>query len=79
MHLAPWYVRSAAFAGSLAGQVTVYVLLGFEKTRSSHRFFVAKNSDVTANLRHPSDWKNFGLIDLEAIEKYENNWNVLTS
>jgi hypothetical protein len=76
-HLAPWYVRGENYFGIFASQVTVYVLLGLENPVSQTRFFVAKNSDLTADFRQPPDWKEFGLLDIEALEKYENNWNIL--
>ena len=38
-HSTPWYVRRASFDGSLADQVTVYVLLGLERGIRSTRFW----------------------------------------
>jgi hypothetical protein len=43
----------------------------------STRFFVAKNSDLMADFRQPPDWAEFGFIDIEALVKYENNWDIL--
>jgi hypothetical protein len=75
VHSAPWYVRWDLFARR-ADQVTVYVLLGVE-TETPARFFVVKNSDLAAQFRQPPTWKAFGFIDVESVEKYENNWDVL--
>ena len=77
VHSTPWYVRQASFAGSVANQVTVYVLLGVERSITSARFFVVKNSDLAAHFRQPSNWKAFGFIDAKTVEKYENNWDIL--
>jgi hypothetical protein len=77
VHASPWYVRSFHFVGASAKQVTVYVLLGLGKNRTSARFFVTKNSDVEVELRQPPDWLDFGFIDVEAVERYEDNWDLL--
>ena len=63
--------------GAVLDQVTVYVLLGVERSVKSARFFVVKNSDLAAQFRQPSDWKAFGFIDAKTVEKYENNWDIL--
>jgi hypothetical protein len=65
------------FVRSRADQVTVYVLLGTERGLASARFFVVKNSDLAPHLRRPSNWKGFVLIDAKALEKYEDNWDIL--
>ena len=75
VHSAPWYVRWDLFARR-ADQVTVYVLLATE-TETPARFFVVKNSDLAGQFRQPPNWKAFGFIDIESVEKYENNWDVL--
>ena len=75
VHSAPWYVRCDLFARR-ADQVTVYVLLATE-TETPARFFVVKNSDLAGQFRQPPNWKAFGFIDVESVEKYENNWDVL--
>jgi hypothetical protein len=75
VHSAPWYVRWDLFARR-ADQVTVYVLLGAE-TEAPARFFLVKNSDLAAQFRQPPTWKAFGFIDVESVEKYEDNWNIL--
>ena len=75
--MSPWYVRSSYFVGAAANQVTVYVLLGFEKKSNCARFFVTRNSDLEANVRQPPNWQEYGLIDIESVEQYEDNWNFL--
>jgi hypothetical protein len=77
VHSTLWYVRQGRFAGRLADQVTVYVLLGVGRSVKSARFFVVRNSDLAAQLRRPSNWKAFGFIDAKTVEKYENNWDIL--
>ena len=77
VHWTPWYVRRASLVGSLADQVTVYVLMGLERGIKSARFFVARNGDLAAQLRQPPTWKAFGLIDVKSVEKYEDNWDIL--
>ena len=77
VHVGPWYVRSSHFAGARADQVTVYVLIGLEKNPDGARFFVARNSDMEAELRQPPNWRKFGFIDVEAVEQYEDNWDLL--
>src|SRR5271166_713353 len=70
VHVGPWYVRTSHFVGAGANQVTVYVLIGLEKNPSCARFFVTKNSDMETELRQPPNWRNFGFIDVEAVEQY---------
>jgi hypothetical protein len=75
VHSAPWYVRRANFA-KRADQVTVYVLLGAEAATLA-RFFVVTNRDLATHVRQPPTWKAFGFIDVESVEKYEDNWDIL--
>ena len=75
VHSPPWYVRRASFAGR-SDQVTVYVLLGADAATPA-RFFVVKNSDVAAQFRQPPTWKTFGFMDAKAVERYEDNWEIL--
>jgi hypothetical protein len=78
VHSTPWYVRRASFVGSLADQVTVYVLLELERgTIKSTRFFVARNGDLEVQFRQPPTWKTLGFIDAKSLEKYEDNWGIL--
>jgi hypothetical protein len=53
------------------------VLLGTATTATA-RFFVVKNDDLANEFRQPPTWKAFGFIDAKSVEKYENNWEVLT-
>jgi hypothetical protein len=76
VHASPWYVRSANFLRAAADQIAVYVLLGREKTESA-RFFIARNSDLAYQFRQPQDWQKFGVIDIESVGKYEDNWDIL--
>jgi hypothetical protein len=76
VHVSPWYVRTANFAGAAARNITVYVLLG-DQNANSTRFFVVRNDDLTGVLHQPSNWNKFGLIYIESLEKYENNWDSL--
>ncbi len=77
LHVGPWYVRVSHFTGAVAGEVTVYVLLGVENKPNCARFFVTRNSDMETRFRQPTDWRNFGFIDVETVERYENNWDLL--
>ena len=76
-HSTPWFVRRASFDGSLADQVTVYVLLALERGVKSARFFVARNRDLAAQFRRPPTSNPIGFIDAKFVEKYEDNWEVL--
>jgi hypothetical protein len=85
-HSTPWYVRHTSFVGSLANEVTVFVLLGLEGNAKSARFFVAKNRDLAAHFRvasncegigEPPNIRSYGYIDYKFVEKYENNWGIL--
>jgi len=77
VHVGPWYVRSSQFAGAAANQVTVYVLLGIDRKPNSARFFVTRNGDIETSFRQRQNWGEFGFIDVEALEQYENNWDTL--
>lgn len=77
VHSAPWYVRRTTFDGSLADQVTVYVLLGLSRGVKAARFFVARNRDLAARFRRSPTSNPIGFIDARSIEKYENNWDIL--
>jgi hypothetical protein len=85
-HSTPWYVRHTSFVGSLANEVTVFVLLGLEGNAKSARFFVAKNRDLAAHFRvasncegigEPPNIRSYGYIDYKFVEKYENNLDIL--
>ncbi len=32
---------------------------------------------MVTELRQPPNWRDFGLIDVEAVESYEDNWHLL--
>jgi hypothetical protein len=76
-HSSPWYVRRASFDGSLANEVTVYVLLGLERAGKSARFFVARNRDLSTRFRRPPTSNPIGFIDVRSLEQYEDNWEIL--
>lgn len=70
-------MRRASFAGSVADQVTVYVLLGLELGIRPTRFFVVRNSDLAAQFRQPPTSNPIAFIDAKSVEKYEDNWGIL--
>ena len=51
---------------------------GVERRAKSPRFFVVKNSDLAAQFRQPPNWKAFGFVDAKMVEKYEDNWDILS-
>ncbi|HSE74486.1 MAG TPA: hypothetical protein VLB05_08235 [Dongiaceae bacterium] len=73
----PWYISRASFAGELLNQITVYVLLGHEKADKPPRFFIARNRDVAEQAQYPAGWSENGFMKLKAVEKHENQWDVL--
>ncbi len=32
---------------------------------------------MVTELRQPPNWRDFGLIDVEVVEEYEDNWILL--
>ena len=32
---------------------------------------------METRCRQPPDWRGFGFIDVEAVEQYEGNWDLL--
>jgi hypothetical protein len=76
VHVSPWYVPSSSFVGKASQQVTVYVLLGSEKARST-RFFIARNADVATKFRRPSNEMVYGFIDLDSLKEYEDDWSAI--
>ncbi|MGD0639230.1 MAG: hypothetical protein ABSC22_00660 [Roseiarcus sp.] len=73
----PWFVRRSSFKGELLDQITVYVLLGPEKSEKPVRFFMAKNRDLEKHAHYPEGWAEHGFMSLKAIEEYENRWDIL--
>lgn len=78
VHFSPWYVRSSIFVGDFADQVTVYVLLGIE-VGAHARFFLVRNKELQDDFHQPPNWDGFGLIEVGALQKYENNLGILTN
>ena len=76
VHFSPWYVNVDKFVKGSSDRVAVYVLLGSETTYP--RFFVARNRDLVTSIRQRAGWKDYGFIDLEAVQAYEDNWNAVT-
>jgi hypothetical protein len=75
VHFPPWYVNLGRFAKGHSEPLTVYVLLGGGAIGA--RFFVVQNDAVSERIRHHAGWKDYGFLDLEAVQMYENNWNAL--
>ena len=73
----PWYVKIASYAGALADQLTIFVLLGDEKARKPVRYFITKNNEVASHVHRPTDWKMNGFMSLNAIKEYEDRWDIL--
>jgi hypothetical protein len=73
----PWYVNRLSFQGAGLNQITVYVLLGPEDTQKRARFFIVRNCDVVDQLHQPPGWESTAFLKLKAIEKYENEWEML--
>ena len=38
---------------------------------------MTKNGDMETELRQLPDWLDFGFIDVEAVERYKDNWGLL--
>lgn len=74
---APWFVRRSSFDGALLNQITVYVLLGTEKSNKPVRFFIARNRDLVGKAHHPPDWTENGFMRLRMIEQYEDRWDIV--
>ena len=73
----PWYVNTHDFEGQALDQATVYVLVGPEDGAKPIRFFIAKNRDLATHVHRPSGWRNHGFMNIRALEKYENRWDLL--
>jgi hypothetical protein len=58
-------------------RLDVPLLLGLENNPNCTRFFVTRNSSMETKLRQPPDWLDFAFIDIEAVEKCEDNWDLL--
>lgn len=77
VHVGSWYIRNSHFVGARANQVTVFVLIGVERNSARARFFVTRNGDMESELRQPVDRRDFGLINIGAVQQYEDNWDLL--
>ena len=73
----PWYVKTASFKGKMRGEITIYVWIGREDARKPVRYFITKNRDVSAKVHKPRKWKYNAFMSRRAVEKYENNWDLL--
>jgi hypothetical protein len=73
----PWYVRTTSFKGKNRDQATVYVLLGPEDGARPVRFFIAKNRQLAKHVHCPPDWKLNAFMPMRAVQKHENQWDVL--
>lgn len=75
----PWYINIQDFGGSALERVTVYVLIGSERSTSPVRYFIARNRDLAGHVHRPSGWVKHGFMNIKALEKYENRWDLVTS
>jgi hypothetical protein len=73
----PWYVKTDSYEGTLADQLTIFVLLGDESARKPVRYFVTRNNKVAGYVHHPANWKKNGFMPLTAIKEYEDRWDIL--
>lgn len=77
VHQQPWYVKLASFKKEGLDQVTVYVLLGVEKSEKPVRFFITKNREVARFVHKPPSFTVYGFMSMKAVEKYEGRWDAL--
>jgi hypothetical protein len=74
----PWYISMSDFSGDFLNRVTIYVLIGPEKSRKPVRYFIAKNADLAQHAHQPPAWKekgnSQGFMNLKAVEQYEDCW-----
>jgi hypothetical protein len=75
----PWYINIHDFEGSALNRVTVYVLVGPERSTEPVRYFIAKNRDLIEQVHRPSGWAKHGFMNIKVLEKYENRWDGVTS
>jgi hypothetical protein len=75
----PWYIKLSDFEGSALNRVTVYVLIGPERSTKPIRYFIAKNGDLAKHIQRPSGWARHGFMNIKALEKYEGQWDLVTS
>lgn len=75
----PWYINLNDFEGPALNRVTIYVLIGPERSSKPIRYFVAKNRDLAGQVHRPSGWAKHGFMNIKALEKYEGHWDLVTS
>jgi hypothetical protein len=75
----PWYINVHDFEGSGLNRVTVYVLIGPERSTRPVRYFIARNRDLAGQVHRPSRWANHGFMNIKALEEYENRWDLVTT
>jgi hypothetical protein len=73
----PWFISRSSFADAGLDQITVYVLLGAEKSDKPVRFFIAQNRDVAEHAHYPGGWPAQGFMSLKAVQDFENRWDSL--
>jgi hypothetical protein len=73
----PWYINVRDFTGDFLDRVTIYVLLGPPRGRKPVRFFIARNRDLVSHIHRPAGWKEHGFMNIKALEKYEDQWQLL--
>jgi hypothetical protein len=73
----PWYVRTPDFTVDLLDQVTIYVLLGPERSKKPVRYFIAKNRDLNGHFTQPSSFQKTAFMSLKAVQQYEDRWDIL--
>jgi hypothetical protein len=75
---APWYVSNKSFEPKMLKEITIYVLIGAEDARKPVRYFMVENRALAAKRHKPNDnWTDNAFMPLSAVEKYEDNWDVL--
>jgi len=70
----PWYVSKSQFTEESLDFVTIYVLVGSEKSSPQVRYFIAKNRKVARHAHWPVGWPSSGFMDLKAVERFEDAW-----
>lgn len=73
----PWYVKIANYSDSLAGQITIFVLLGDTIAQKPVRYFITKNKDIADHIHRPPNWRENAFMPLSAIKEYQDRWDIL--
>lgn len=73
----PWFVSRPSFEADMLDEITIYVLLGAEENEKPARFFMARNSEIAAQVHYPDGWAKNGFLRYRAIEQFENRWQLL--